>query len=253
MIWPSTWIGSLAGFAIASIPGALLGALLGQAIDRQLRLHSWREIFAGQPLPPGMQLRFLLLGQLARCNGQMQETHSQLLAEEMRRLQLNDAEQAHALAAFHRERTGAPLPDALLQALRDDRAEAQSLLLSCWRLAFASGMASQAERELILRWGQQLGWTQQQVENLTIGMGPRYLPVAAQPDSAYQAALDLLGVSAQSSPQEVRAAYRRLLSRHHPDKLEGHGASSDQLRAATETTRQLHAAFSLLRQRQGFH
>ena len=41
MLWPGTLIGAGAGFAIASIPGAMLGALLGQALDRRLHLQSW--------------------------------------------------------------------------------------------------------------------------------------------------------------------------------------------------------------------
>jgi len=52
MWWPSTVIGAGAGFAVASIPGALLGALLGQAMDRRLRLQGWedmRERLGGRP------------------------------------------------------------------------------------------------------------------------------------------------------------------------------------------------------------
>jgi DnaJ like chaperone protein len=252
MIWPSTWIGSAAGFLIASIPGALLGGLLGQAIDRQLRLHSWSELFGGPALPPGTRLRFLLLGQLARCNGLMQAAHSQQLTEEMQRLTLSRQEQRSALRLFEHDRCAASLPGTLLRQVRDDRAEAQSLLLSCWRMAFATGLASHAERALILDWGRQLGWSDRQIENLTIGMSGIPLNAPAHPDSDFQAAINLLGVSTKSSPQAIRAAYRRLLSRHHPDKLEGSGANPEQLRIATETTRQLHAAYRLVRQRQGF-
>ncbi|MBJ7546870.1 molecular chaperone DjlA, partial [Pseudomonas sp. OA3] len=42
-----------------------------------------------------------------------------------------------------------------------------------------------------------------------------------------------------------------LLSRHHPDKLAGSGASPERIREATDTTRQLHQAYALIRQRRG--
>jgi len=44
MWWPGTLIGVSAGFAVASIPGALLGGLLGQALDRRLRLQGWEDM-----------------------------------------------------------------------------------------------------------------------------------------------------------------------------------------------------------------
>ena len=46
MLWSGTLIGAGAGFFIASIPGAMLGALLGQALDRRLQLHSWADLLS---------------------------------------------------------------------------------------------------------------------------------------------------------------------------------------------------------------
>lgn len=52
MLWPATLIGAGAGWALASIPGALLGGLLGQLLDRRLRLESgaacWRACAGGR-------------------------------------------------------------------------------------------------------------------------------------------------------------------------------------------------------------
>jgi len=62
MLWPGTLIGAGAGFAIASIPGAMLGALLGQALDRRLHLQSWghlREKLGGRPMLRNDELLFV--------------------------------------------------------------------------------------------------------------------------------------------------------------------------------------------------
>ena len=67
----------------------------------------------------------------------------------------------------------------------------------------------------------------------------------------YAAALRLLGVEPDTEADRVKQAYRRLLSRHHPDKLVGSGASEAKVREATELTRELHQAYAMIRKRRG--
>ena len=58
-------------------------------------------------------------------------------------------------------------------------------------------------------------------------------------------------MTADSDVQQIKKAYRRLLSRHHPDKMAGSGAAPEKVREATEATRELHNAYALIRQRRG--
>lgn len=76
------------------------------------------------------------------------------------------------------------------------------------------------------------------------------MPTRLRPNSAgneLEAALQLLGVTRSTSLAQVKQAYRRKVSVHHPDKLMGAGAPPAQLRAATEKTRALHQAYALVR------
>ncbi|ROL90987.1 molecular chaperone DjlA [Pseudomonas chlororaphis] len=254
MLWPGTLIGAGAGFAIASIPGAMLGALLGQALDRRLQLHSWaqvRERLGGRPALRNDELLFVLLGRLAKSDGRVVDGHIQQARLEMRSLDMSEAAQRRAIAAFNRGKSGNDRLRGYLRRLATQPHAAEGVLRACWRMVWADGRASVAERELIQLWGKWLGWTVQQVQALAADYEPGKKPLANS-SGTYQDALRLLGVSATSEPSQIKRAYRRLLSRHHPDKIAGSGANPLQVREATEKTRELHSAYALIRERRDF-
>ncbi|RKS19793.1 MULTISPECIES: TerB family tellurite resistance protein [Pseudomonas] len=254
MLWPGTLIGAGVGFAIASIPGAMLGALLGQALDRRLHLQSWahlREKLGGRSVLRNDELLFVLLGRLAKCDGRVVDGHIQQARQEMRSLDMNESARRRAIAAFNRGKSGNDRLRSYLRRLSAQPHAAEGVLRACWRMVWADGRAGPGERALIAQWGKWLGWTSHQVQALAIDYEPQK---RAQVSSAvtYQDALRLLGVSATSEPAQIKRAYRRLLSRHHPDKIAGSGATASQVREATEKTRELHNAYTLIRQRRDF-
>jgi DnaJ like chaperone protein len=251
VLWPATLLGAAAGLALASIPGVLLGGLLGQVLDRRLRLHGWdnlRERLGGRAAPADDDLLFLMLGRLAKCDGRVVQSHIQQARSEMQRLGLDAAGQRRAIDAFSRGKTGS---DNLRGPLLRQRERADAMLRACWRMAWVDGRVSPREHELILLWGKWLGWDSARLDSLGEEYAPRRSQQPASTGGSYQEALRLLGVSEDAEPEQIKRAYRRLLSRHHPDKLAGSGASPERIRAATEITRQLHQAYALIRQRRG--
>lgn len=253
MIWPVTIIGGLVGLAIASIPGALLGMLVGSIADRNLAFTSWTQLRARLQRKPAQlfdqqQTLFMLLGHLAKSTGRVTAAHIRLARAEMQRLQLSVSAQKAAIAAFGQGK------DCKLSALRSSLrahyqapAELERLLLSGWRMALAQGQASAQQRRVLQQCADWLGCSRvaftryEQLARPARESAPQ--PVQNELDIARR----LLGVQRTDSLAEIKIAYRRQLSLHHPDKLMGAGATPAQVQAATEKTRALHQAYALLR------
>ncbi|WP_375741177.1 TerB family tellurite resistance protein [Pseudomonas boanensis] len=254
MAWPATFLGAAAGLALASIPGALLGGLLGHVLDRRLGLDSWASLKArlqGEPPILEQDLLFVLLGRLAKSEGRVMELHIQQARAEMRRLGLDEAGTRRAIEAFTRGKQSEKGIQVSLKRLQGRRPAIERLLRSCWQMAAVDGRIGQRERELILQWGRWLGCSTEQVESLGAGFDtPQGLPPTSR--NSYKDALALLGVTADCEPAVIKRAYRRLLSQNHPDKLAGSGATPALVRAATDKTRELHNAYNLIRERHGF-
>lgn len=254
MIWPGTIIGLIAGSWLAGIPGALLGILLGQVLDRRARLKSWAEfksvIGFGQAVRED-ELLFLLLGRLAKSDGRVLEVHIEQARAEMRRLGLGATAQQRAIRAFQRGKGSRESLRKPLRRVALQRNAGEAMLRACWRMIWADGRAGPAETALILTWGEWLGWTESANRALAREYDPQRQNMA-RTGGAYQDALRLLGVGPTTEPELIKRAYRRLLSRHHPDKVAGSGANSRQVREATELTGELHRAYALIRDQRGF-
>ena len=66
-------------------------------------------------------------------------------------------------------------------------------------------------------------------------------------DDAYA----VLNVSASSSDAEVKKAYRRLMSQHHPDKLVAKGLPEEMMELAKEKTQEIRAAYDVIKNSRG--
>jgi len=62
----------------------------------------------------------------------------------------------------------------------------------------------------------------------------------------------ILNTTPDASDEEVKAAYRRLTSKHHPDKMVAQGMSDEVLKSAEEKTRLIRAAYERIREVRDF-
>lgn len=79
-----------------------------------------------------------------------------------------------------------------------------------------------------------------------------------QQQSAYSSrsqlddAFKILGVSSSASKEEVKKAYRRLMSQNHPDKLVAKGLPPEMIKLANEKTSQIKKAYETIKSAKGW-
>lgn len=236
--WLGTLLGGAAGFLVGGPFGAVAGAGLGQAWDR-----GWLGRAAPAPLRVEQELSalFELIGHLARADGRVSEREVAFAEALMDRFRLTGAERSRAVSAFDRGRQeGFAIDDALARLAAVNRpgsAEARQLVDLLVRLAEADGPLVPAERGALARIGRQLGVESGQTRALN--------PLAGWSD---EKARRELGVDGRADGHEIRAAYKRLLSRYHPDKLAGQNLPETELAQAQQRLQRIREAYEFLRQ-----
>jgi DnaJ like chaperone protein len=265
MNWNGKLIGAALGYMLGGPVGAALGLVAGHQFDggagprgelgadSAARVH---ELYF-----PAV---FRVMGHVAKADGRVSEQEIAAARAVMAALRLSPEQVRQAIGFFGEGKQ----PDfSLGQAL----AELRPLLRAYPQLAqffmeiqlqatLAGGGLSAAPRARLVRAANLLGLTSDDFTRLETLMRWRMqggAPGAAASGSG-QAEADrlrqayaLLETSAGASDEQVVKAYRRQMSRNHPDKLQANGLPESMLERAKERTQQIQAAYELVRAARG--
>ncbi len=248
-------LGGTFGFLVGGPIGAVLGAALGRHFGRAVGSIEAGPA-AGAPNRERAQLAFFtatfgVMGQVAKADGHVSPDEIRLANRVMDEFGL-DAEQRRAARAIFNEGKSSRFPlDDVLDQLRSECGRATNLLRMFLEIqvqaAWADGGVHPEERRLLTHVAARLGFSEAvylEIERM-VGAGTHAREAAAGP--TLEDAYTTLGVSPDTPDAEVKRAYRRLMSRHHPDKLASKGLPEEMMRAATERTQQIKAAWDRVR------
>jgi DnaJ like chaperone protein len=249
-------IAGLLGLLVAGIPGLIFGLVLGHLFDRGLATAMGR---GGAGLDELRQkffrTTFLLMGHVAKADGRVSKAEIEHTEQLFRQLGLNDEQRHEAILLFKQGAeegfSAAAAARDFLQAGGAHPMLKQTLLMFLITLALADEQLHQGERAALLAIGESLGFARASVEDLLrmAAAQEQFHEQAGRPshtptlENAYAA----LGVSREASDAEIKRAYRKLMSQHHPDKLTARGVPEDMLKLATEKSQEIQAAYELIR------
>jgi DnaJ like chaperone protein len=254
MPWWGTLLGGTLGYMFGGPLGALLGAALGRNFDRGIRITDERAGFG-----VGQQERvqaafftttFSVMGHIAKADGQV--TTEEISATEaiMGQMQLDPQQRKAAIRLFNEgKKDGFPLHDVMLQFKREchRRRNLEQMFLEIQiATAMADGRVHASERRIIFSIGEQLGFDRAAIEQLFSFTGSGRTADSGRP--SLSRAYEIIGVDKTTSDTELKRAYRRLMSQHHPDKLIAKGLPEEMIKIATEKTQEIKAAYEQIRQ-----
>jgi DnaJ like chaperone protein len=257
MGWTGKIVGGVLGLALGPF-----GAALGVALGHQYDLKQGKRPNADQGLPLDQRFyrtTFRVMGHVAKADGRVTEREIAAARGFMDSLRLGEPQRLAAIRLFGIGKSpGYDLADDLRQ-LRTACADAPELLRVFLeiqiRVALAGNDMAGAVR---LRLGQvalQLGCPAAQFVRLEASLrsGARQGagPAGANHEARLAEAYRLLELEREASDEDVTRAYRRQMSRHHPDKLKANGLPDSMLEHAKERTQQVREAYELLREHRG--
>ncbi|HZD53757.1 MAG TPA: co-chaperone DjlA, partial [Woeseiaceae bacterium] len=255
---PFILIGAFIGFLFARLHGLIIGAALGYALSWyvQNKVIGSLRVLQSQLL----ETTFSIMGALCKADRVVTRDEIKTAENVFDRLHLSGEQREAAKAAFNRGKASGfdvdAAADAFAQVARG-RAPLIQLFLQVQLMAVAAdGNVHPAEHEMLVRVARRLGLTERDVMQLeallrATSAGPSAAgssPPRQRLDDAYAA----LGLSPNASAVEIKRAYRRLMSRNHPDKLASRGLPESMREIAEERSREINAAYDLIKEARQF-
>ena len=260
MYWGKV-IGTLLGALTLKPWFALLGLLLGHQFDKGFASR-YREFADSDSrpntVPEGFSdALFQCMGHLAKADGRVSEEEIRAARSVMHRLNLGPGAVRRAIASFEQGKTaGFPLASTVRKARRESLRRADHRLLFV-RLLLEVGLSKprmrSVERGLIWEICTMLDIGRVELAQLEAMLraqkGFRQSPAGSADRDRVTAAYTTLGVQPDASNDDIKTAYRRLINRSHPDKIASSDPRPEVLAAAEKRTREVRAAYELLKTR----
>ena len=269
MSWWGKLVGGAFGFMLGGPIGALLGAVLGHNFDKGLK---------SIPHDPGLDAgdrervqaaffaaTFAVLGRVAKADGRVSPEEIRMAEAVMEEMSLSADMRRAAIDLFNQGKSSDFELEAVLQQFRQE-CHGRTTLIAMFieiqlQAAYADGRLDEAEDQLLRRICELLGISELdyrrlerrvRVEHGFAGQagssGGRGSRGQADRAPSLADAYAVLGVAADASDAEVKRAYRRLLSQHHPDKLVSKGLPEEMMKMASQKTHEIRQAYELVRE-----
>jgi DnaJ like chaperone protein len=276
MAWKGKFFGALIGFmTLHTLWGAIIGAIIGHLFDQSSP--------PADPVPGGVSISevffrttFELMGHVAKSDGRVSEAEIDAARRLMQQLNLGPPEVAMAIGFFRAGKAPGFDFELAVTRLREAFGRRHDLLRAFVELQLRAALAgdglSPPARAVLIRLAERLGMSALEFAHMEAvlraraqyaggfrgtgyaGGGAGGAAGGGAPASAKRSMAQYyseLEIEASVSDAEVTKAYRRQMSRHHPDKLVANGLPESMAQVAKEKTQRIQEAYEEIRTARG--
>jgi DnaJ like chaperone protein len=255
MSWKGIFFGALIGLLITkSVWGAVLGAIIGYMLDPRgagragmgdgsTSISISSEFF---------RTTFEIMGHVAKSDGRVSEAEIDAARRLMQELNLGAADVDAAIACFRAGKSPGYDAELSIERLRESCGLRYDLLRAFvdlqLRAALAGNGISPPARRILAAIAERLGLSALEFAHMEASLRARQKRGKSDNLAECYAELE---VEAEISDQELVKAYRRQMSRHHPDKLVANGLPESMAQMAKEKTQRIQEAYEGIRAARG--
>jgi DnaJ like chaperone protein len=263
--WWGKILGGVFGFLIGGPLGAVLGAAMGHAFDRGLSgIDESRGGQRERVQATFFRTTFSVMGHVAKADGRVSEREIGVAEDVMRQMRLNQAQRREAIELFNKGKANDFDLEAVLEEFRHECRRRSTLVQMFMEIqlqaAYADGQMDPPEERVLLHICEALSIPEERfrlLERMLRG-GHRAQQDGHGGDRASGSggmsisdAYAMLGVSSQASNDDVKKAYRKLMSEHHPDKLLAKGLPDEMVEVAKSKSQDIGQAYERIKEARG--
>ena len=256
-IWAGKLIGAFLGLTTGGPLGLLIGLVAGNAFDRMYARHLElpQSSARGEGQSLFFRVTFLTMGQLAKSDGRVSEQEIEQARNIMNQMGLNDAQRMEAINLFNEgKQQDYDLTHDLQRFNRavGSRGSLVQLFLEIQLMvAYSDGELSISEKRLLDKVCRALGVSALHFQYIhaRVRAAQEQQKQRTEHNHVYElrSAYGVLGVKESATDAEVKKAYRKLMSEHHPDKLVSKGLPEEMMKIAKEKAQEIQTAYDVIR------
>ena len=256
-----SWWTSVIGGALGYMIGGPLGAMLGVAFAGNFSKGKSNFHGSAKDYRPGDKQRvqaaffssvFSVMGYIAKVDGKVSKSEILLAQQVMQHMQLSEDMQKAAKELFNQGKQNDFNLDEVLEQFRTESHRRTHLVRMFLEIqiqaTYADGVFDDKEYDALKYIAQKLRFPIPELERLI-----QQFSVASGKSSklTIDDAYVILGADKNLTDKELKTAYRRLLSQHHPDKLVAKGLPEEMTKMANEKTQEIISAYELIKKHRG--
>ena len=245
---------ALLGFYFFGFFGALIGYFIGGIVDRSRAygIGGINPLSSGHRQKIFIETVFILQGKLAKADGHISKQEIAHVEQFFQKLGMSAEHKQNAITLF---KQGSEPNFDIDPTLREFMAVCgnthhlrQMLLVYLIVMALSDGNIVSSEERLLIGIAHHLGYDEAAFRHMLdmVLNQSHFAGGQATSATALEDAYKALGVSKESTDQEIKHAYRKLMSQYHPDKLMGQGLPEDMIAVATEQAKEVQVAYDLI-------